>query len=94
LFKGLRGVDRAQRPQFWQPYADSTASALARARPLAMLLDKYPALASDVKAELQSLKVDEASAKFLPLIGRGGDWVVILDSAGQLVHYVPVEGFF
>ena len=94
LFQGLRGIDRAQRPQFWQPYADSTADALARARPLAALLAKYPALAADVKAKLQSLKVDEASAKFLPLIGRGGDWVVILDSAGQLVHYVPVEGFF
>ena len=28
------------------------------------------------------------------LIGRGVDWVVILDSAGQLVHYVQAEGFF
>ncbi|MEQ1685348.1 MAG: TfpX/TfpZ family type IV pilin accessory protein [Burkholderiaceae bacterium] len=94
LFKGLRGIDRAQRPLFWQPYAESTADALARARPLAILLAKYPALASNVKAELQALKVDEASAKFLPLIGRGGDWVVILDSAGRLVHYVQAEGFF
>jgi hypothetical protein len=29
-----------------------------------------------------------------PPIGRGGDWVVILDSAGRLVHYVQAEGFF
>ena len=94
LFKGLRGIDRAQRPQFWQPYADSTAEALARARPLATLLAKYPALADEVKDKLQALKVDEASAKFLPLIGRGGDWVVILDSAGRLVHYLQAEGFF
>ncbi len=94
LFKGLRGIDRAQRPPFWQPYADSTADALARARPLATLLAKYPALSSDVKAELKALKVDEASAKFLPLIGRGGDWVAILDGAGQPVHYVQAEGFF
>ncbi len=65
-----------------------------RARPLATLLAKYPALAGEVKAKLQELKVDEASAKFLPLIGRGGDWVVILDSAGRLVHYVQAEGFF
>ncbi|MDP3822172.1 MAG: TfpX/TfpZ family type IV pilin accessory protein [Burkholderiales bacterium] len=94
LFKGLRGIDRAQRPKFWQPYADSTADALARARPLAMLLAQYPALAGEVKDTLQSLKVDEASARFLPLMGRGGDWVVILDSAGRLVHYVQAEGFF
>ena len=94
LFKGLRGIDRAQRPSFWQPYADSTAEVLARARPLAALLAKYPALAGNVNAELQSLKVDETSAKFLPLMGRGGDWVAILDSAGQPVHYVQAEGFF
>ena len=94
LFKALGGIDRAQRPQFWQPYADSTADALARARPLATLLAKYPALAGEVKDKLREIKVDEASAKFLPLIGRGGDWVVILDSAGQLVHYVQAEGFF
>jgi hypothetical protein len=71
-----------------------TADALARARPLAALLAKYPARATAVKAELQSLKVDEASAKFLTLIGRGGDWVVILDNAGRLGHDVPAEGFF
>lgn len=94
LFKALRGIDRAQRPSFWQPYADSTADALDKARPLATLLSKYPALANDVNEKLQSLKVDAASARFLPLIGRGGDWVVILDSAGQLVHYVQAEGFF
>jgi hypothetical protein len=94
LFKGLRGVDRAQRPQFWQPYAESTSEVLLRARPVTALTAKYPELAGDVKAKLQSLNVDEASAKFLPLIGRGGDWVVILDSAGQLVHYVQAEGFF
>ena len=47
-----------------------------------------------MKSRLQALKVDEASAKFLPLMGRGGDWVAILDSAGQPVHYVQAEGFF
>ena len=67
---------------------------LARARPLAALLTKYPVQAGEVKDRLKELKVDADSAKFLPLTGRGGDWVVILDSAGHLVHYVPVDGFF
>ena len=94
LFKALEGVDRAERPLFWQTYAESTAEALGRAPPLATLLAKYPDLAGDVKRRLQALKVDETAAKFLPLIGRGGDWVVILGSAGQPVHYVQAEGFF
>jgi hypothetical protein len=94
LFKGVAGVDRGQRPLFWQPYADSTAEALARARPLALLLARYPQQAADITAALQAQRVDTNQAKFLPLTGRGGDWVVVLDATGQLVHYAPVDGFF
>ncbi len=94
LFKGVRGIDRAQRPLFWQPYVASAPDALGRARTLAILLAKYPGLADDLKARLQTLKVDAAGAKFLPLMGRGGDWVAILDSTGQPVHFVQADGFF
>lgn len=52
------------------------------------------ALADGENAALQTPEVVERNAKFLPLIGRGGDWVVILDNAGQPVHYVQAEGFF
>jgi hypothetical protein len=88
------GIDRAQRPPFWQPYVDSIPDVLARARPLSLLLSQHPGIAAGVRSALQALKVDEASAKFLPLIGRGGDWVVVIDSQGQLIHYVQVDGFF
>lgn len=88
------GIDRAQRPLFWQPYPDSVSDVLARARPLAQLLNARPDVAADVLGELRALKVDENTTKFLPLIGRGGDWVVVIDSHGQPVHYVQTDGFF
>jgi hypothetical protein len=95
LFMALEsGIDRAQRPLFWQPYADSVPDVLARARPLSLLLVKRPEVAADVRRALQDLKLDEASAKFLPIIGRGGDWVVVIDPQGRLVHYVQADGFF
>ena len=94
LFMALQGIDRAQRPKFWQPYADSKEQVLTRARPLTALLLRYPDVAKAVKSKLGELGVDEGSAKFLPVMGRGGDWVVILDGAGELVHYVQVDGFF
>ena len=40
------GIDRAQRPLFWQPYADSVPDVLARARPLSLLLVKRPEVAA------------------------------------------------
>lgn len=94
LSMGVQGVDLGQRPLFWQPYADSTAAALARARPLALLLAKYPAQVAAIRDRLRDQSVDENTARFLPVMARGGDWVVILDSAGRLAHFVPVDGFF
>ena len=95
LFMAIEsGIDRAQRPLFWTPYADSIPDVLARARPVSVLLNKRPEVAADVRRALQELKLDETSAKFLPIIGRGGDWVVVIDPKGQLVHYVQTDGFF
>ena len=94
LSMGAQGVDLAQRPLFWQPYAASTAAALSHSRPLALLLAKYPTHAAAIKDRLRKQGVDERTASFLPVMARGGDWVVILDNAGRLVHYVPVDGFF
>ncbi|MFM2450231.1 MAG: hypothetical protein RIS44_2681 [Pseudomonadota bacterium] len=95
LFMAIEnGIDRAQRPLFWTSYADSIPEVLARARPVALLLEKRPELAADVRRALQDLKLSEAEAKFLPIMGRGGDWVVLIDPKGQLVHYVQADGFF
>ncbi len=95
LFMAVQnGIDWGQRPQFWQPYADSVSAVIARARPLSALLNKRPEITTDVRRALQDLKLNEIDAKFLPVIGRGGDWVVVIDPAGQLVHYVQADGFF
>lgn len=94
LLMGLSGIDLAQRPLYWRPYADSIADALGHSRALTSLLSKYPARAAEVKETLKRQSVDERTARFLPVMARGGDWVVILDNAGRLVHFVPVDGFF
>lgn len=94
LFMGAQGIDLAQRPSFWQPYAASTAAALSHSRPLALLLATYPTHSAAIKNRLREQGVDERTASFLPVMARGGDWVVILDNAGRLMHYVPVDGFF
>jgi hypothetical protein len=95
LFLALQeGVDRGHRPRFWQPYADSVADALKRARPLTLLLRRYPEVGTDARRALKEIAVSEDEAKFLPLMGRGGDWVVVLDSRGQPRHYIHADGFF
>jgi hypothetical protein len=94
LFMGVQGIDVGQRPLFWQPYAESTADALARARPLTQLLTKRPESAAAIRSHLTELKADEATARFLPLMARKGDWVVILAADGRVVAVENVDGFF
>lgn len=96
LFTSLqKGLDLSQRPRFWVPYDQTRAAALATARPLSVLLARYPDQRSAVLQALSAKGVDEAQARFLPLTGtRQGDWVLVLDAKGDPLHPVPVDGFF
>jgi hypothetical protein len=93
LFEGLAGNDISSRPIFWQPYERSRAQALARSRPLSMLLDHYPTRAAELRDRLAELHSDPSTGRFLPAMARG-DWVAVLDRAGEVLGYLPVDGFF
>jgi len=93
IFMGVNGIDRANRPPFWQPYVESVPVALAKSRPLSVLLAYYPQRAAEFRAAVHEMKVDDATARFLPLAARG-DWVVVLDANGALAGYLKADGFF
>jgi hypothetical protein len=89
----MHGVDTSQRPIFWVPYAQTQAQAAARARPIAELLKRYPAELAAINGQLLARGVDSAQARFLPVIARG-NWVALLDAKGEVVGFVPVDGYF
>ena len=92
LFKGVDGVDVGSRPLFWQPYDLSRADALARSQPLAALRARYPNEAASIDKGVAAMKVDPSTARFLPVMARG-DWVAVLDAKGDVVGYLPFDGF-
>jgi hypothetical protein len=89
-----QGIDRGQRPVFWQSYSKSSAEALKRARPLSLLLSRYPHVTTEVRRSFDQAHTSEVGAKFLPLMARGGDWVLVLDATGRPMHHARVDGFF
>ena len=93
IFMGLQGIDRANRPTFWQPYAASLPDVLAKSRPVRVLLSYYAARAAELRAELIEMKAEEASARFLALRARG-DWVIVLDERGKVLGHLKADGFF
>lgn len=93
LFMALDGVDTSQRPTFWQPYELAREQVLAKSRPVALLKERYPARAGEITAALQPLGEGAAQARFLPVLARG-DWLAIVDGAGQPRAFLPLDGFF
>jgi len=92
LEKSLKGVDIGQRPERWRPYADSRAEVLATARPVELLLQRFPDRRQDLLDRLAALKLDATRARFLPIVARG-DWVALLDERGDIAGYAPFDGF-
>jgi hypothetical protein len=93
LFEGLRGHDISSRPMFWQPYERSRADALLRSRPLTVLLQHYPKESEQIQRRLSAMKVDATTGRFLPAIARG-DWIAVLSQTGDVLGYLPLDGFF
>jgi hypothetical protein len=93
LFLAVKGADIGQRPRFWQPYSESSASALAKSRPLQELLAHYPERAKELTSALQDSNIKVEGARFLPVVARD-DWSAVIDSKGMPVGYLPVSGFF
>ena len=93
LFTAIEGIDIGQRPTFWQPYSESTADALARSRPVTLLLARYPERAAELQDRLRALKIEPAAVTFVPVMARG-DWVALLDRAGTIAGFLPADGFF
>lgn len=94
-FRAFSGYDIGARPSFWQPYADSQAKVLKVARPLDVLIKKYPESKIEIEYKLNKIGYTIANTKFLPVLSRGSDWIVIIDvKTAKLLFFVQKDGFF
>lgn len=93
LFLGLEGIDIGMRPNFWQPYVQSRAEVLKAARPLSMLLKKYPERSESIRKRLADRGEQEGKSMFVPVLARG-DWVALVRSDASIIDFENVDGFF
>lgn len=90
-FKG--GRDTSQRPDFYVPYSPAYAlAATERAKPLSRFLGRFPDATKTASDVLAGTGVGVADALFLPVAHRQ-DWIVILDKQGNIVGFMPGDGF-
>jgi hypothetical protein len=78
ILTALQGKDLHLYPQHWVPYAELARAALAKAKPLGVLLQRDP---ETVQRALRSAGRAPDSVKFLVLRGRSEDAAVLIDAA-------------
>lgn len=87
------GRDYSQRPDFYIPYDDTYRPKVVRhARPLRMLIERYPQAAVEAAAVLQRYDVPMDKALFLP-VQHKQDWVVVMDQSARILGFLPHDGF-
>jgi hypothetical protein len=77
LMESLQGKDLQMQPQYYVPYEQEIAHALARAKTLELILSREP---EGVQRTLASIGRSSESVKFLPLRGKQADGAVLLDA--------------
>jgi hypothetical protein len=86
----MEGVAFAARPIFWQPYDMSRQAVVRAARPIGLLLDRYPTLSKSFNERTGS---ESAATSFVPVFARA-PWVALIRTDGTIVGYENVDGFF
>lgn len=91
----LAGFDLGVRPQFWRPWdAAARQAALAAAKPLGPLQQRYAARSAEFDAAIARAGRPAAQLRYLPLLSRHADWVVLLDaSTGEIAGFAPFNAY-
>jgi hypothetical protein len=92
---GLAGIDLSMVPGNWRDYGSQSDVVWQKARPVALLLMKYPVAEGPV-AELAAAtgqRVD--TLRFLPLVARRASWVTLIAPPdSRVIGHLPFDGFF
>jgi hypothetical protein len=90
----MGGFDIAYLPKNWRSYDSYRADVWRQAKPVARLVDRYPARRGEVARMAAAASQPVDALRFLPVTAKRGDAVAIMAPDSQVVGYVPVDGYF
>jgi hypothetical protein len=91
----LNGVPLSAQPDLWQPYPLGRSEVLKAAKPVAELMNKYPASRNEIERVLLATGVSSPSSLvYLPLVTRNASWTAFLDAnTAEIVTALPLDAF-
>lgn len=95
MLSALEGKDLSMRPDYWQPLSEANRKSMHdRSKPLALLRDRSDADRAVVDAWLAGQTKKLSELVYLPLVGRGQFWTVVLDASTlEILGYLPIDCF-
>jgi hypothetical protein len=95
IMMGFAGVDIGMRPSFWQVWdAAAGQAALRESKTLEELLSRQPDKKPLLDAALLRAGTTMTAARYIPLLGRRDDWVVLINAQdGAVVGFAPLNGY-
>lgn len=89
----MQGQDLSTQPRYWIGYDQVRGDVARRSHPLSKLIERKPAFRAALEAAADEAGRPIAELSALPLLSRFASWVVLLDTQGNPVGYVAVDGF-
>lgn len=91
----LAGRDPSLRPNWWQSYSKAVPQILNRAKPISILMDRYPEQKENIKSAIANAKSTQEELVWLPLTSnRNFGWVVLLSKTdGKPRGFIELDGF-
>lgn len=91
---GLEGRDLGMQPEFWLPERETPSAWARAAKPVATLIAQHPKQAEDIRMAVVSASRPADKIGFLPILARTTTWTALIGrDDGQVIGYVPVDGF-
>lgn len=93
--QSINGISQAMRPNWWSSYDDKVKTALRqKVKPLAELIEKRPYQVVELREAATRTGRNVNVLSYLPLTSsKDMAWVALIDEAGEMVGYAPVDGF-
>ncbi len=90
----LRGLGPALRPSAWRPYASAREAVLGKARPLALLMERYPERAKDIETQSKKTGLAVDQIGYVPVQGRHElFWVALVARQdARVIGFLDVDG--
>lgn len=91
----LAGLSVSAQPSMWQAYSASVPRVVKSCVKVDKFLDRYPTQLFKIHRIAEDYEIDSVrSLCTLPIVGRKGDWTVVLDGInGRHLAYLPFDSF-